>query len=121
MCSARHDGQVVARSLDLTANRTSAANRGLRSGVIKGAELYQGNLVDKLDTGWHLHDGWQIVAVTPRDVTRTQMLRKEWPVLLRALRREQHPDANEQTALDLTVKKGLAKVVPLFLEGKTAP
>jgi len=35
-----------------------------RSGVIKGTELYEGTLVDKFETGWHLHDGWQIVAVT---------------------------------------------------------
>ncbi|SDF44551.1 helix-turn-helix domain-containing protein [Terriglobus roseus] len=35
-----------------------------RSGVIDGAELYDGTLVDKFDTGWHFHDGWQFVAVT---------------------------------------------------------
>jgi|SRR6187402_79861 len=35
-----------------------------RSGVLKGTELYEGNFVDRFDTGWHLHDGWQIVAVT---------------------------------------------------------
>jgi AraC-like DNA-binding protein len=35
-----------------------------RSSVVAGAELYEGNLVEKFDTGWHLHDGWQFVAVT---------------------------------------------------------
>ncbi|MDE1177537.1 MAG: AraC family transcriptional regulator [Edaphobacter sp.] len=35
-----------------------------RSEVIEGAELYEGKLVDRFDTGWHLHDGWQFVAVT---------------------------------------------------------
>ena len=54
-------------------------------------------------------------------VTRTQMLRKEWPVLLRTLWREQHPEAHEQTTLDFTIKKVPAKLVPLFPDGKTAP
>jgi len=35
-----------------------------RSGVIDGTELYEGRLVDRFDTGWHLHEGWQFVAVT---------------------------------------------------------
>jgi hypothetical protein len=47
-------------------------------------------------------------------VTRTQMLCKDWPVLLRILWREQHPEAHEQTALDFTVKKSVIKLVPLF-------
>jgi hypothetical protein len=48
-------------------------------------------------------------------VTRTQMLCKDcWPVLLRILWREQHPEAHEQTALDFTVKNPVIKLVPLF-------
>jgi hypothetical protein len=47
-------------------------------------------------------------------VTRTQMLCMDWPVLLRILWHEQHPQAHEQTALDFTVKKSAIKLVPLF-------
>jgi hypothetical protein len=47
-------------------------------------------------------------------VSRTQMLCKDWPELLRILWREQHPEAHEQTALDFTVKKSVIKLVPLF-------
>lgn len=45
-------------------NQSRKPLRLSRSGVIEGAELYQGRLVDKFDTGWHLHEGWQFVAVT---------------------------------------------------------
>jgi len=47
-------------------------------------------------------------------VTRTQMLRKEWPELLRVLWREQHPEAHEQTILNFVVKPVALKLVPLF-------
>ena len=49
-------------------------------------------------------------------VTRTQMLRKEWPELLRVLWREQHPEAHEQTILNFAVKSVAVKLVPLFPE-----
>jgi hypothetical protein len=49
-------------------------------------------------------------------VTRTQMLCKKWPELLRVLRREQHPEAHEQTALDFSVKNSVIKLVPPFRE-----
>jgi hypothetical protein len=49
-------------------------------------------------------------------VTRTQILRKEWPELLRVLWREQHPEAHEQTILNFTVKPVAVKLVPLFPE-----
>ena len=47
-------------------------------------------------------------------VTRTQMLSTDWPELLRALWREQHPEAHEQTVLDFTVKKTVIKLISLF-------
>jgi hypothetical protein len=49
-------------------------------------------------------------------VTRTQMLCKEWPELLRVLWREQHPEAHEQTILNFAVKPVSLKLVPLFPE-----
>jgi hypothetical protein len=49
-------------------------------------------------------------------VTPTQMLYKKWPELLRVLRREQHPEAHEQTALDFSVKNSVIKLVPSFPE-----
>ena len=49
-------------------------------------------------------------------VTRTQMLCKEWPKLLRTLWREQHPDAHEQTPLDFATKKTPVISVSLFPE-----
>ena len=49
-------------------------------------------------------------------LTRTRMLCKEWPELLRVLWREQHREAHEQTPLDFTVKKSVIKLVPLFPE-----
>ena len=51
-------------------------------------------------------------------VTRTQMLRKEWPELLRVLWREQHPEAHEQTILNFAVKPVPVKLVPLFPEDR---
>jgi hypothetical protein len=51
-------------------------------------------------------------------VTRTQMLRKEWPELLRVLWREQHPGAHEQTALNFVVKPVAVKLVSLFPEDR---
>jgi hypothetical protein len=52
-------------------------------------------------------------------VTRTQVLRKEWPELLRVLWREQHPEAHEQTILSFVVKPVPMKRVPLFPEDRT--
>ncbi len=49
-------------------------------------------------------------------VTRTQMLRKEWPELLRILWREQHPEGHKQTILNFAVKPVAVKLVPLFPE-----
>ena len=34
------------------------------SEAISGAELYDGNGVETFTTGWHFHDGWQLVALT---------------------------------------------------------
>jgi hypothetical protein len=51
-------------------------------------------------------------------VTRTQMLRKEWPELLRVLWREQHPEGHEQTTLNFAVKPVAVKRVPLFPEDR---
>ena len=47
-------------------------------------------------------------------VTRTLHLRREWPVPLRTLWREQHPKGHEQTALNFSEKKPSLKPVPLF-------
>lgn len=47
-------------------------------------------------------------------VTRTQVLRREWPPLLRVLWREQHPEGHEQTALDFKERKPAAEAVSLF-------
>lgn len=52
-------------------------------------------------------------------VTRTQMLRKEWPELLRVLWREQHPEAHEQTNPNFAVKPVPVKHVPLFPEDRS--
>ncbi|RZU35483.1 hypothetical protein BDD14_5536 [Edaphobacter modestus] len=51
-------------------------------------------------------------------VTRTQMLSKEWPELLRVLWREQHPEAHEQTIMNFAVKPVAVKLVPLFSEDR---
>ena len=51
-------------------------------------------------------------------VTRTQLLRKEWPELLRVLWREQHPEGHEQTILNFAVKPVAIKRVPLFPEDR---
>jgi len=47
-------------------------------------------------------------------VTRTEMISKAWPDLLRVLWREQHPESHEQTAFDFTAEQPLMKVIPLF-------
>jgi len=53
-------------------------------------------------------------------VTRTQYLRREWPPLLRVLWREQHPKGHEQTVLNFSEKKPLAKLAPLFAVARQA-
>lgn len=47
-------------------------------------------------------------------VTRTLVLRREWPPLLRVLWREQHPKGYEQTALNFKDTKPAAEAVTLF-------
>jgi hypothetical protein len=44
-------------------------------------------------------------------VTRTQMLRKEWPELLRVLWREQHPEAHEQTIMNFCSEADCSEAV----------
>ena len=47
-------------------------------------------------------------------VTRTRVLRREWPSLLRILWREQHPEGHEQTALNFRESRPVAEAVALF-------
>ena len=49
-------------------------------------------------------------------VTRTLVLRKAWPLLLRVLWREQHPQAHEQTPLNFLEKRPVTKLQSLFVE-----
>ena len=49
-------------------------------------------------------------------VSRTRVLRREWPPLLRVLWREQHPKGHEQATLNFMQKKRPARLVPLFEE-----
>ncbi len=51
-------------------------------------------------------------------VTRTAVLRADWPPLLRTLWREQHPKAPEQFPLDFTLRPQAAKPVTLFANGE---
>ena len=50
-------------------------------------------------------------------VTRTLVLLEDWPKLLRVLWREQHPEAHEQTALDLHVLGPAAEQAELLEPG----
>jgi 5-methylcytosine-specific restriction endonuclease McrA len=50
-------------------------------------------------------------------VTRTIVLVDEWPELLRALWREQHPGAHEQTAIDFSLQEPPAKQTSLLGNG----
>ena len=47
-------------------------------------------------------------------VTRTQVLCREWPPLLRTLWREQHPYGHEQTAIDFLENRPPVEAIPLF-------
>ena len=49
-------------------------------------------------------------------VTRTRFLRRSWPSSLILLWREQHPDAQEQVALDFARKLPPSRHIPMFEE-----
>lgn len=47
-------------------------------------------------------------------ITRTQVVRRDWPPLLRLLWREQHPNGHEQTRFDFGANTRVPEPVPLF-------
>ena len=52
-------------------------------------------------------------------VTRTRVLRRDWPPSLRVLSREQHPEGHEQTALEFTLKVPCPRLGKLFDNERT--